>query len=105
MIEIVAGTIDEQIITILKKKYPVTIEDLERKLHLSRKSIIRVLHQFEVKGIVRLEPLPDKTFIRLLRHDFKITRKKRQRKFIKHHHGKKQFTPPNKDDSDDMMYV
>jgi len=104
MIEIVAGTIDEQIVTILQKQYPVTIEDLEQKLHLSRKSIVRVLHQFEVKGIVRLEPLPDKTFIRLLRRDFKITRKKRQRKFIKHDRRRKRFTPPNKDDNDDVMY-
>ena len=104
MIEIVGGTIDEQIITILQKQYPVTVEDLEQKLHLSRKNIIRVLHQFEVKGIVRLEPLPDKTFIRLLRHDFKITRKKRQRKFIKHHRGSKPFVPSDKDESDDMMY-
>ncbi len=103
MIEIVAGSIDEQIITILEKQYPVTIEDLEAQLHLSRKQIVRVLHQFEIKGIVGLEPLPDKTFVRLLRHDFKIVRKQRQRKFIKHHRRSKPFKVKN-DDHDDIMY-
>jgi predicted transcriptional regulator len=104
MIEIVAGTIDEQIILILQKQYPVTIEDLEHALHLSRKSIVRVLHQFEIKGIVSLEPLPDKTYIRLLRRDFKFVRKKMQRRFIKHKRRGKPFQPSIEDDSDDVMY-
>jgi len=104
MIEIVAGTIDEQIINILQKQYPVTIENLEQQLHLSRDRIIRVLHQFEIKGIVRLEPLPDKTFIRLLRRDFKVVRKKRQRKFIKHHRRGKPFQQIEDNPDDDIMY-
>jgi hypothetical protein len=103
MIEIVAGSIDEQIITILQKQYPVTVEDLTSQIHLSRNRILRVLHQFEVQGIVRLEPLPDKTYIRLLRHDFKIVRKQQQRKFIKHRRRSPQYKPPS--DDDDIMYV
>jgi hypothetical protein len=103
MIEIVAGSIDEQIIVILQKQYPVTIEDLEDQIPISRKRIVRVLHQFEVQGIVRLEPLPDKTFIRLLRHDFKIIRKQQQRKFIKHRRRGQKFKPVS--DDDDIMYV
>lgn len=104
MIEIVGGTIDEQIISILQKQYPVTIEDLESQLKLSRKSIVRVLHQFEIKGIVRLEPLPNKTYIRLLRHDIKIVRKQRQRRFIKHHRRGKAVKLNHDEDHDEMMY-
>jgi predicted transcriptional regulator len=103
MIEIVAGSIDEQIVTILQKQYPVTVEDLEAKIPISRNRIVRVLHQFEVQGIVRLEPLPDKTFIRLLRHDFKIIRKQQQKKFIKHRRRSPPFKPTS--DDDDIMYV
>ena len=101
MIEIVNGTREEQIIKLLQKIYPITISDIEKKLHLSRKMILRVLQKFQVKGIVQLEPLSNKTYIRLLRNDFSFVGKKRQRKFIKHHSGKKKQEP---EDYDGIMY-
>jgi hypothetical protein len=70
MIEITTGTLEEQIITLLQKIYPITISDLVRRLHVPRERVEWVLHKFQVKGIVKLEPLPDKTYIRLLRADF-----------------------------------
>lgn len=88
MIEITRGTLDEQIIKILQKNYPITVEELKTKLHLSKQQIIRILKKLQSKGIVQLEPLPDKTYIRLLRNDFSYIGKKRQRKFIKHSKGK-----------------
>lgn len=102
MIEITGGTIEEQIIKILQQTYPITVEDIEKQLHLSRKVILRSLKQFQVKGILQLEPLPDKTFIRLLRKDFRFVSKKRQKKFIKHRHQKQTFQMPK--DDDDIMY-
>ena len=101
MIEIKGGTIEEKIIKQLQKNYPISIKDLEKKIHISRIRIIRVLQQLQVNGIVQLESLPDKTYIRLLRFDFKFVTKKRQRKFIKHHHGKKQY---KSSDEDSIMY-
>ncbi len=89
MIEIVNGTLEEQIIKLLQKTYPITIIDLEKKLHISRNMIIRVLQKLQVKGVVQLEPLPDKTYIRLIRRDFRFVGKKRQKKFIKHRSGEK----------------
>ena len=89
MIEIVNGTLEEQIIKLLQKTYPITIIDLEKKLHISRNMIVRVLQKLQIKGIVQLEPLPDKTYIRLIRRDFRFVGKKRQKKFIKHRSGKK----------------
>jgi len=101
MIEIATGTIEEQIIKIIQKTYPITISEIEEKLHVSRERIVRVLQKFQVKGIVQLEPLPDKTYIRLRRRDFKFIGKKRQKKFIKHHSGTKSQGP---EEYNGMMY-
>jgi len=79
MIEIVNGTLEEQIIKLLQKAYPITITDIEKKLHISRDMIVRILQKLQIKGIVQLEPLPDKTYIRLLRRDFRFVGKKRQK--------------------------
>jgi DNA-binding MarR family transcriptional regulator len=100
MIEITTGTLEEQIIKILQKTYPITVKEIKNKLNVSRDMVVRSLKKFQMKGIVRLEPLPDKTYVRLLRHDFSFIGKKRQRKFIKHRTGKKRQT----DDYDGIMY-
>ena len=88
------GTTEERILEILQKIYPVTVDDLKRELHLSKPMIIRCLKKLQVKKIVKLDILPDKIYIRLLRNDFKSIHKKRQRKFIKH----------NAEDKHDFMY-
>jgi len=97
MIEIVNGTLEEQIIKLLQKTYPITISDLEKKLHISRNMIVRVLQKLQIKGIVQLEPLPERTYIRLVRRDFRFVGKKRQKKFIKHRSGKKSQDPEKYD--------
>jgi predicted transcriptional regulator len=99
MIEIVNGSLEEQIIKVLQKIYPITICDLERKLRISNSVIVRVLQKLHSKGIVELEPLSDKTFIRLIRRDFRFIGKKRQKKFIKHHSAEK-MQEPGKYDGD-----
>jgi predicted transcriptional regulator len=93
MIEIVTGTIEEQIIKLLQKKYPITIDDIDRHLNLSRSQIERGLQKLASQFIIQYEPLPNKTYIRLLRSDFKFVGKKRQKKFIKHRSGKKPKEP------------
>ena len=97
MIEIVNGTLEEQIIKLLQKTYPITIADLEKELHISRNMIVRVLQKLQIKGIVQLEPLPERTYIRLVRRDFRFVGKKRQKKFIKHRSGKKSQDPEKYD--------
>ena len=101
MIEIISGTIEEQIIKIIQKTYPITVSEVKEKLHISRENIMRVLQKFQVKGIIQLEPLPDKTYIRLMRNDFKFVGKKRQKKFIKHRSGIKKQEPK---EYNGMMY-
>jgi Mn-dependent DtxR family transcriptional regulator len=103
MIEIDNASIDARIIKILQNKYPVTVADIEKELNLSHDRILRVLNQLHIKGIVLLEPLPDKIYVRLLRRDFRFVGKKRQRKFIKHHRSHRPFKIKS-DDNDDIMY-
>lgn len=100
MIEITSGTIEERIIKLLQKKYPISVKDIKKELNLSKSIVLRVLQKFQMKGIVQLEPLPDKTYVRLLRRDFSFIGKKRQRKFIKHQSQKRQKT----EEYDGIMY-
>ena len=101
MIEITSGTLEARFIKLLQKTYPITISDIQQQLHISRKTVERMLQKFQVKGIVQLEPLSDKTYIRLLRYDFSFIGKKRQRKFIKHHSGRKK---QESSEPDEIMY-
>ncbi len=102
MIEIISGTIDEQIIRILLKTYPVTVYDLEKSLHLSKTTIIRVLKKLQNRNIIRMEPLPGKTYIRLLRKDFNFIGKKHKQKSIKSLIKGKKRPPKN---YEGMMYT
>jgi len=102
MIEITRGTLEEQIIKLLQKTYPITVNDVRQELHLSKNQILRVLQKLQVKGIVQLDILPDKTYIRLLRNDFSFIGKKRQKKFIKHKSARKVIKKSKDDDS--IMY-
>jgi predicted ArsR family transcriptional regulator len=101
MIEITAGSLEEHIIRVLQKIYPITTVELAQRLHVSRREIEWMLQKFQVKGIVKLEPLPDKTYVRLLRNDFQFMRMKHQRK-----PGKQPVEQIKEDqtDANDIMY-
>jgi len=88
MIEIISGTLEERLIKILQKTYPITISDVKEELKVSRDVTKRIVQKLHTQRIIQLEPLPNKTYIRLLRNDFSFIGKKRQRKFIKHHSSK-----------------
>jgi predicted ArsR family transcriptional regulator len=101
MIEITIGSLEERIIKVLQKIYPITTVEIAQKLHISRREIEWVLQKFQTKGIVKLEPLPDKIYVRLLRNDFQFTTLKYQRRPIKHTFEKRK---EDRTDSDDIMY-
>jgi DNA-binding transcriptional regulator LsrR (DeoR family) len=101
MIEITIGSLEEQIIKLLRKTYPITTFQIAQKLRVSRREIEWVLQKFQIKGIVKLEPLPDVTYVRLIRDDFQFMGPKQQRKIIK------QSKENNKEDHDNyngIMY-
>jgi len=101
MIEITIGSLEEQIIKLLQKKYPITTFELASKLRVSRKEIEWVLQKFQIKGIAKLEPLPDKTYVRLLRNDFQFVGSRQQRKIMKHSTKNKK---EDDEDYDGIMY-
>lgn len=101
MIEITKGSIEEQIIRLLLKKYPITIKYLKENINISEAHLMRVIKKFQVKKILELEPLSNKTYIRLLRNDFRFIGKKRQRKFIKHCENKNES---ENEDYNGIMY-
>jgi len=84
MIEITSGTLEELIIKLLQKTYPITVNDILRQLQVSEAVLLRTLKKLQTKGIIAMEPLPDTIYLRLLRSDIKFVGKKRQKKFIKH---------------------
>ncbi|MBN2599070.1 MAG: transcriptional regulator [Candidatus Thermoplasmatota archaeon] len=84
MITITVGSLEEQIIKLLRKTYPITIIDIAQKLRVPKREIEWVLHKFQMKGIVKLEPLPNITYVKLMRNDFHFVGSKYQRKTIKH---------------------
>lgn len=98
MIEIPSGTMEEKIIKILQEKYPITVEQLKNELKVSKAIIERELRKLEARGILLLEPLPDRTFIRLLRNDFRFIGRRHQYKFIKRKRRKMDKKEENKDD-------
>ncbi|UCG70737.1 MAG: Lrp/AsnC family transcriptional regulator [Thermoplasmata archaeon] len=90
MIEIERGSIEARIIEVLQEVYPISIKELQKELSISEKMLERGIKRLQTRGIITLEPLPDKTYIRLLRMDFHfVGRKATQRKPIKRKGGKK----------------
>jgi len=55
-----------RIIGILKDWYPITVAELRDELNLPSGVLERSLKGLMVKGVIALEPLSDKTYIRLL---------------------------------------
>ena len=102
MIEITIGSLEEHVIRLLQKTYPITTVELASKLRVSRKEVEWLLQKFQVKGIVKLDPLPDKTYVRLLRNDFQFIGPKQQRKIMKHETEK---NVEDDKDYDGMMYT
>ena len=90
-VEVLHGSIEERVLRFLLEVYPVTVQDLERELKLKRERLDRVLKSFVQRGVIELEELPDKTFIRLIRSDFHFTGiKASQRRRYKQTGGKRE---------------
>jgi predicted ArsR family transcriptional regulator len=90
MMEIERGSLEARIIEILLDVYPITVKELKEELSLSEKMLERGIKRLQSRGIIELEPLSDKVYIRLIRRDFHfVGRKVTQRKPIKRSGGSK----------------
>ncbi|MEW6070674.1 MAG: HTH domain-containing protein [Candidatus Thermoplasmatota archaeon] len=104
MVKIEEGSLEAQILKILLSQYPITAEELQEALGVREDTLERALHTLQIKGIILLEPLPDKTFIRLTKTGIEfIGRKPSQKKALRHKKEKKKEVEKVKEP--DIMYA
>lgn len=80
MAKVTLDPLQARIVAILKDWYPITVEELKDELALPSGVLERSLKALMVKGIIELEPLTDKTYIRLLTSDLIVEVEKRGHK-------------------------
>jgi len=84
-IEMDSSSLEARVIKLIREKYPITMKQMAKELHISDMKVRRVIGQLALRGIVEKDVLPDATYIRLLRHDIKfIGRRADQKRPIKH---------------------
>lgn len=66
----------ERIIKILMKKYPVTIDEIVREMGMRKDTVEKEIKKLVEEGIIGLDILPDKIFVRLLRRNFMFFKEK-----------------------------
>ena len=101
MIDITIGSVEEKIIKAVQKDYPITVDDLGDRLRISRHKLRFELFKLQSRGIVELDLLPDKTYIRLVRSDIRFIGRQHQETFIKR---RRQKHMPADEPRDDTMY-
>jgi DNA-binding MarR family transcriptional regulator len=60
------SNLETRIVRLLQEWYPITVEELRDELSVRQDSLVRALKSLAVKGVIALEPLTDKTYVRLL---------------------------------------
>ena len=91
------NALEARIIGILKDWYPITVEELRDELSLRKDVLERTLKAMVLKGIIVLEPLEDKTYIRFVAENVEIDVTRKQ--------GKRRENRPEKRlDDDSIMY-
>jgi predicted ArsR family transcriptional regulator len=58
-------SVEDQILRILRERYPVTVEEIKQELKARPEGIDRALRALAEIDYIELEPMPDKTFVRL----------------------------------------
>lgn len=103
MVKLKSGSLEERVLKLLSKKYPITEAQLQRELGINPKILDRTLKALQLRGIIMLDILPDKTFIRLVKGGFEfLGRKPTQRKAFRYKKEKKEETLERK--KEDIMY-
>ncbi|MCD6512425.1 MAG: transcriptional regulator [Thermoplasmata archaeon] len=102
MIEIEKGSMAERIVKTVQKDYPVTIKEIASKLGVSVNKVTMEIIKLQKRGIVDIDILPDKKFVRMIRFDIVFVGRQRQYKLIKK--KKRNVDEDREDDKDDIMY-
>jgi hypothetical protein len=110
MVQVNARSNEAKLLKVLLEKYPVDDKELMEKTGLSKLEVERALKGMEARGWVKLDRLPDRTYVRMNRFDFTfLGRDETQRKAVKHkskdRKKRKKKQDLLKDEIDDMMYA
>jgi len=73
------GEHEKRVVDILMEWYPITVEELRDELSMRMDTLERTLKGLVLKGVIALEPLTDKTYVRLLVQDASVFKKKGKR--------------------------
>ena len=71
---------EKKVLNILVDWYPITVEELREELRMRADTLDRTLKSMVLKGVIELEPLSDKTYVRLLMSDVTVAPKGRRPK-------------------------
>jgi len=88
-----------QVVKLLKERYPITVDELRNELAVRPDTLMRALKSLVVKQVVALEPLTDKTYIRLLTPDIDVEGGKRSRVTAEN------AEPSDRGDDDSFTYM
>ncbi|PKP57739.1 MAG: hypothetical protein CVT88_08455 [Candidatus Altiarchaeales archaeon HGW-Altiarchaeales-1] len=59
------------------KRYPITTDELVKEIGMRKDVVQKEIKKLEREGVIALEVLPDKIFVRLLRRDFMFFNEKK----------------------------
>jgi len=77
------NALEARIVGILKDWYPITVDELRDELSLRKDVLERTLKSLIVKGVILLEPLSDKTYIRLSNPEIEVSVEGRKKPKVK----------------------
>lgn len=85
MIEIQENSLDGRILKILLRKYPISFDELHKNLKIKKPLLKFAIRKLQRQGLVHLEILPEKSYIRLRRTSIRFKSFKRSnKKIVKH---------------------
>jgi predicted transcriptional regulator len=97
------SSLEAKILLLLVEVYPITIDEIADYLKSSKTKVKNSIKVLAKKGLIALEPLPDKVFVTLASGDFQFTgRETEQVKKVQEKLKKRQQQPI--EDYEGMMY-
>ena len=67
------SSLEAKILLLLVEVYPITVDEISDYLKAPKKKVENSIKVLTLKGLIALEPLPDKTYVSLTSGDFQFT--------------------------------
>ena len=97
-----SSSLEAKIVKFLREIYPVTLRDIRREFRQPKGRLDLALKRLEQAGIIELEFLPDRTYVRLVKAVGSVGNRPVNGKAIKHEKGRAK--PRSSSDGDSVMY-